>query len=615
MENEVITFAYPPMLPVGLLLCILAYLLIAAAHRRNYRSLQAFTGDQLLPRLLQGFSRRRRILKNTLLLSASLCLFIALSRPQWGFEWSEVHRKGIDILFALDTSKSMLATDVSPNRLERAKFALTDFINRLEGDRVGLIPFAGTAYLMVPLTLDYDIVLESLNEIDAGIIPKPGTNIAAVIRESTRAFRFGNGEKVLILLSDGEELEESAIDAAKSAAAEGVRIYTVGIGSRDGELIPLRDKSGNTSFLKDHSGNAVKSRLDEKTLIKIAESTSSSYFPLGPAGEGLDRVYQDKLKLLPRTEQNQRLSRIPLERFEWFLLAALVLLMLEFGLGDRPSGRSIPIRAVLSTGRRLFNRNMAIFLLTLLNLSACGPSPDRAYEGSEFDEAIRGYDQLLEKDPENPELHYNLGASKYRKGDHLEASVEFESALKGGNLSLQEKTYYNLGNSFYRAGEKTSTSDARMTVQFWQNALRNYESVLKLNQNNQDAAFNHAFVKKKLDELLKDGPQPAPSPGSSEGGQNRQENRSQSPDTGSETSPPDRFSDTSGTDGQTDNYPTPAPAPTPESGLRRETKSSQDMTPEEAVQLLNSLRDEEQRIVPDNRTTADSDDDSVKRDW
>src|SRR6266436_3708921 len=189
---------------------------------------------------------------------------VALAQPRWGYTFQNVQRKGLDLLIAVDTSRSMLSNDVQPNRLERVKLAAQDLIEESQGDRIGLIAFAGRAFVQAPLTIDYDAVIESINGLDTKTIPEGGTNISEAIALATRTFgKSATGNRALILFTDGEELTGDAVKAAKDAADAGVRIFTIGVGTPEGSLIPVNDDNGNTSFVKDSRGQVVKSKLDE----------------------------------------------------------------------------------------------------------------------------------------------------------------------------------------------------------------------------------------------------------------------------------------------------------------------------------------------------------------
>ena len=293
-------FAHPIWLIAGVAACTVLGWGFYHFQKRSQAALHRFAAGHLLGKLTESVSPGRRMAKRVLLLIAVASIFAALARPHVGFQWKEVKRKGIDILMAVDTSKSMLANDVKPNRLERSKLGILDFVSKLEGDRVGLIPFAGTAFLMCPLTLDYDAFRQSLNVLDTQIIPQGGTDIASAIHEAEAAFSNDANHKILVLVTDGEDLEGEALNAATEAAKKGMTIYTVGVGTPAGELIPLKKRGEGALFVKDAKGQVVKSRLDEKMLQKIAQTTGGQYEPLGRQAEGLTAIYKQKLSLVPK---------------------------------------------------------------------------------------------------------------------------------------------------------------------------------------------------------------------------------------------------------------------------------------------------------------------------
>src|SRR4029077_2286357 len=230
----------------------------------------------------------------------------ALAGPMWGFRWEKVHREGIDLVVALDTSRSMLATDVKPNRLVRAKLAVRDLVAEARGDRLALGPFAGTAFLQCPLTLDVGAFLQSLDAVEVGIIPRGGTALPAAIDTALQALEGHEGQhQAIVLITDGEG-HEGDLDAAIARAKErGVRIFTVGIGTSEGELIP----GEGAAFFKDRKGQVVKSRLDEATLERIAVDTGGVYLHAAGAGLGLAELYRDHIATLEKRELESTLER------------------------------------------------------------------------------------------------------------------------------------------------------------------------------------------------------------------------------------------------------------------------------------------------------------------
>ncbi len=224
-------------------------------------------------------------------------------------------RKGLDLIIAVDTSRSMLANDIPPNRLERVKLSAQDLIGELQGDRIGVIAFAGRAFLQAPLTIDYNAAVEALNDLDTNVIPEGGTNISEAIGLAIKTFgKSAIGNRALIIFTDGEELAGDATQLAKDAAEAGVRIFTVGVGTPEGSLIPLAAQGGGTAFVKDNAGEVVKSKLDETRLREIAQATEGVFLPLGNGPATMRQLYDDGLSKMQAGEIDTKMSRQPIER-------------------------------------------------------------------------------------------------------------------------------------------------------------------------------------------------------------------------------------------------------------------------------------------------------------
>lgn len=312
-----------------------ALLFFVWALRRRRQVLERFAEARLLAALAPDVDHRRQRWRAGILLAALALLLVALAGPKWGFHWEEVHREGIDIVVALDTSRSMLAEDVKPNRLERAKLAVQDLVKQLHGDRIGLVAFAGSAFVQCPLTLDYEAFTESLRAVNVGIIPKGGTALEAALTAAIEAFEGHQGKhEAVILITDGEDHEGEIDEAAKLAADKGIKIYAVGIGTPDGELIPV-GTAGERTFLKDRRGQVVKSRLDDETLKRIATASSGAYVHADGPSLGLDVVYNDYLGRMEKRELKSTMERRFEERFQIPLLLAVLLLAIEPMVGER----------------------------------------------------------------------------------------------------------------------------------------------------------------------------------------------------------------------------------------------------------------------------------------
>ena len=305
------------------------------ALRLRRRALEQFAESHLLPILTPDVDHRRQYWRAGLLTAALAFLIIAVAGPRWGFQWEEVRREGVDIVIALDTSRSMLATDVKPSRLERAKLALQELVQQLQGDRIGLVAFAGSAFIQCPLTLDYGAFLESLRATAVGIIPKGGTALDEAIRAGLAAFEnHPSKHHALIIITDGEDHDGQVQGASQLAAEKGIKVYTIGVGTPEGELISLTI-DGRPAFLKDRQGQVVKSRLDTETLQDIAITTGGAYVYDSSPSLGLDEVYARYISQLEKRELTSTLERRYEDRFQLPLALGLILLVLEPFIRDQ----------------------------------------------------------------------------------------------------------------------------------------------------------------------------------------------------------------------------------------------------------------------------------------
>ena len=309
---------------------------LVLAFRSRKKAMARFGRLDLMEKLSRSVSRKRQIFKSVLFVAAAAFLILALSRPQFGTKMRTVKREGQDIVIALDLSLSMLAEDIKPNRLEKAKLEIGSFFNTLEGDRIGLVAFAGQAFIQCPLTLDYGAARLFLDTMDPDLVPVPGTAIGEAIAKSVTCFvEKERKHKVLVLITDGEDHMGDPLDQAKAAAKEGVVIYTVGIGSAQGVPIPMADGQGRqTGFKKDRSGEVVMTRLDEVSLEKIALETGGKYFRASPGEVELRKIMDDISKMEKKTLSSKQYAQYE-ERFQGFLAAALVLLLLEVIIPER----------------------------------------------------------------------------------------------------------------------------------------------------------------------------------------------------------------------------------------------------------------------------------------
>jgi len=424
---------------------------------------------------------RLRTAKACMLLLAILWLILAMTGPKYGYSWQEIERKGIDIIIALDCSKSMLAQDIKPTRLDRAKREVYDLLTMLKGDRVGLVAFAGTAFLQCPLTLDYDAYNLFLNALTPDFLPVGGTNLSAAIYTAISGFDSkSKSEKAIILITDGENTEAGdPLKAAEDARKAGIKLFSIGVGRQDG--VPIPSKEGG--FKKDGAGNIILSRLDENTLKKMAVSTLGTYVRSVAGDMDLDVIYAKEIrgKMEASTLSGGR-KKIWEDRYQWVLGLAIALVLMDL---------FIP-----SVGRKWSGMLSVLLVLTLLPAAAqAGPAQDglEAYKKGQYDRALKLFIEAQLEIPDKPELLYNLGSAYYKTGDFESAYQHYLQALKGEDQSLRQKTQYNLGNTSFRKGQM-------------EQAVKHYESALKLDPDDGQARQNLEFVKKIIQQQQKSPP-------------------------------------------------------------------------------------------------------------
>ncbi len=300
------------------------------SFRWKKKAMLAFGSALLVAKLASSASIFREKLKALFLLSAIILIIVAIARPLWGSRMEEVKRKGIDIVVALDVSNSMLAEDIPPNRIERAKHEIAKLVDKLKGDRVGLVAFAASAFTQCPVTSDYGAVKMYLNVLDPSAIVAQGTAISGAIRQARRAFSTQEARsKVLILITDGEDNVEDPMSEAKKAAEEGIIIYALGIGTHGGVPIPISRMGDHVVYKKDRDGNTVLTSINDEILEKAAGITGGKYFRSSNRGLELDRIYEE-IDKLEKEEMKGRLFSRYHEQYHWFLALSLVLLIIEF---------------------------------------------------------------------------------------------------------------------------------------------------------------------------------------------------------------------------------------------------------------------------------------------
>ena len=471
----------------ALLLLLPLFWLFLDAGKRREKLLSRILAPRLQSQLAGRVSPLKRNLRIGLLLLSLVLIIVAMAKPRLGYLEQEIKSRGRDVILGIDTSRSMLSTDTAPTRLGRAKLISQDLLNLLKGDRVGLIAFAGNAFLQAPLTLDKSAVLTSIDDLDSNTIPKGGTDIASAIRMAIAAFGKGEGtSRALVLMTDGEDLEANALDAAKEASSAGIRIFTIGFGSAAGSLIPIKKESGQNDFVRDESGHPVNSKLDESRLTEIAKETGGFYQPFG---QDAARVIYEKGIIPMEVQETGTLSaRKPIERYVWPAAAALLLLALWSVLGEGRRGGNSTLLLMLACG----------LAFTPNSLRASGITD---YRQGNYQGALKDFENRLESGSTSSEIRFDAGAAAYKAGDFKKAAGYFSEAMTSPKPKVREAATYNLANSLVRSGEAAQESEAKISD--WKNALQHYESVLKASPGNTQAKENYEIVKKLIEDLKK----------------------------------------------------------------------------------------------------------------
>jgi len=310
---------------------ILLYILF---NRNRKRLLEKFADKEIHKVIFYSYSSTKSKLKFAILLVVLSLLIIAFAKPQVGTKMTEVKQTGIDVYILLDVSRSMAAEDIKPNRLEKAKYQISNLIQKLRGDRIGLIVFSGEAYIQFPLTTDYSAANLFLSAVDFNSVPQPGTAIASAITLAVQAFDSAATDKAIIIITDGEDHEGNIDDAVEKAAKREIKIYTIGLGSPDGLPIPIYDNRGNQiGFKKDNSGQTVLTRLNESILKEIADKGNGKYYRGNNYEDYLDKIYSD-LSALEQAEFGVKKVTDYEDRFYYFLIPAVLLLIIELFITD-----------------------------------------------------------------------------------------------------------------------------------------------------------------------------------------------------------------------------------------------------------------------------------------
>ncbi|MGA1826533.1 MAG: VWA domain-containing protein [bacterium] len=551
------------------------------------------------------------------LLCALFFLIFSLLQPRWGFHWEKIQRSGVDIMVAVDVSSSMLAEDVKPNRLERAKRELYDLLKMMEGDRIGLIAFAGTNFVQCPLTLDYGAFKMFLEYLSPDLIPVPGTAIYRTIKTAMDSFeRTEKGSKAIILITDGEDHEEDPLEIAEEAKKRGIKIYPIGIGAEEGAPIPLPDGTG---FKKDRDGNLVLTKLDETSLQKLALATDGSYVRSVTGDMDLERIYLDDIRKLKHRKLGSERKKVWEERFQWFILFALLFLFLEVIIPEKKSSKKFRLKYT----NRLLSKKVILFIIflflcnapSILNAKSISKrikNAERFYNNQHYDEALQSFLDAQIDSPENPLLQYNIANTYYRMKNYDEAFKNYLAAsINAKEIGLEAKAYYNMGNCSYKQGKL-------------QEAIEYYKKAIELNPEDEDAKYNLEFVREEIKRRINQQKQQAEKQEQEQKQQSEQNKqcsqnsaaKEQSQESKPEEEKGDQASNKSGTDKEEQKGEAMGKDEKQEEGEKqgRAAQQAKELSEEEAKKLLDTLKEDREKFLKKMHKGSSSGY-KVEKDW
>lgn len=474
-------FEDPIYLWLLVLIPVLALIRFVTFRNRKKR-LRKFGDPKLLKELMPDVSRFRPLVKFWILQAALALLIVMLARPQMGTKISQEKRTGIETIIALDISNSMRAEDIVPSRLDRSKMMVENLVDHFTNDKIGLIVFAGDAFIQLPITSDYVSAKMFLSSIDPSMIATQGTDIAAAINMATSSFTQEEGiGKAIIVITDGEDHEGGAIEAAEAAKKKGMSVYVLGVGSSNGAPIPI---PGTGDYMKDNTGNTVMSALNEDMCKQLAAAGGGVYIHV-ENNSAAQQQLDNELDKLSKKETSTTVYSDFDEQFQAFGVLALLLLIIEICILDR---RNPLLKRLSLFGSR---KQAAMLFLLLVAASSSAQTTDRQYirQGNklfgtgDFANAEVSYRKALEKNPRNPQAAYNLGNALMAQKKDSAAIVQFESAAKMETNPLRKyQSYHNMGvicQSHKMYGE----------------AIEAYKNALRLNPNDDETRYNLVLCK------------------------------------------------------------------------------------------------------------------------
>lgn len=476
-------FQYPNYLHLLWLLIPLVGLLVWYIRWRK-TTMNSYFSPAIQPYIFQNLSRTLPTIKWVLLLLAFIFLIIGIANPQIGVKEEKIKGKGIDVMILLDVSNSMLAEDIQPNRLERSKLFISKLIDHLGHDRVGLVIFAGNSYLQVPLTIDYSAIKLNLPLIDPSSIPSQGTNIGEAVELAGASLGLTDSKhKAIVILTDGEDHDQNADAAIKEAKQNGIKVFAIGVGTEKGAPIPM-----NGDYKRDESGNVITTAFNRKMLESLASIGNGSFYELGQQSDIVEEVSAGLKSIEGKDFEDFDFSNYN-SYFYWFLLCALVLIVVEFILPNIQMNsffKKIAPILILSCSISILTAQPKNEIEKKENSKSLIRRGNVQYQGKKYQEAELNYRKSLAENPKNnATASYNLGNALYEQKKYKEA-VESLSKSKAGfqDKSSLAKNYHNLGNAYFKENNLDS-------------AIRYYENALKLQPSDLDTKYNLAMAKKQ----------------------------------------------------------------------------------------------------------------------
>ena len=507
-------FAHPDALLQMLLAAVLTAAFLLYCRGRKQNALALWIHPRVLQRLADAGLLQRQRWKLAFSLGALAMFFLALAGPQWGVNLVQSQASGTHVIIAVDTSLSMQARDFKPNRMEKAKTLLSNLIDQLPGNRVGILVFSGEPHIQCPLTHDAAAAKMFLNAIRAGMVPQPGTAVGKTIRFAAEILARYPGQKALVLLTDGEDHRTQPLEAAEAAAAEGIHIYPIGIGTAEGEPIPMLDGAGNLlGYKKNKKGETVVSKLAEGDLTKIAEASQGAYYRASDSESEVEEISRAIAQLDKSKFQERSLQRYK-NRYQFPLFLGVLFLLIEMLIPE--TRKSIPLFARLppplgrktappagskipgagggnGLPRRAGTLVLALLFLPSAALRARAESSKRlinegnkAYHGEKYEQALELFDKALQKKGVSETAQFNRAAALYKMAEYEQAQAGLEKILPSKKLRDKKDVHYNLGNALYR-------------LERYQDAAEQYKQAIRLSPGRaEDAKHNLALALRRL---------------------------------------------------------------------------------------------------------------------